>query len=58
MGVTGGNLLFLYGMVTTLQSPNLGRDYLVYVGVPIIKSFLFCWKVDRFVPDKFVIIEV
>jgi small multidrug resistance family-3 protein len=55
-GATGGIVLFLYGVVATLQSANFGRVYAAYGGIFIIMAILWGWKVDGFVPDRYDII--
>jgi len=54
--VTGGMLLFLYGVVPTFQPANFGRVYAAYGGVFIVLSILWGWKIDKVVPDRFDII--
>jgi len=56
LGAIGGVILFLYGLVATLQPANFGRVYAAYGGIFIIMAILWGWKVDGFVPDKFDII--
>jgi small multidrug resistance family-3 protein len=54
--VTGGIILFFYGVIPTLQPANFGRVYAAYGGVFIVLSILWGWKIDRVVPDRFDII--
>lgn len=54
--VAGGIILFLYGVIPTLQPANFGRVYAAYGGVFIALSILWGWKIDRVVPDRFDII--
>jgi small multidrug resistance family-3 protein len=49
----GALVLFLYGVIPTLQPANFGRVYAAYGGVFIILSILWGWRVDRIVPDRF-----
>lgn len=56
VGVTGGIILFLYGVLATLQPANFGRVYAAYGGIFIIMALLWGWQVDRVKPDKFDII--
>ena len=51
--VTGGIILFLYGVIPTLQPANFGRVYAAYGGVFIVLSIMWGWKIDRVVPDRF-----
>jgi small multidrug resistance family-3 protein len=55
-GAIGGIILFLYGVIATLQSANFGRVYAAYGGIFIIMAILWGWKVDGFVPDRYDII--
>lgn len=50
-GVTGGLILFLYGVVPTLQPAHFGRVYAAYGGVFVVLSILWGWRVDRIRPD-------
>jgi len=53
-GIVGGLILFLYGIVPTLQSfPHFGRVYAAYGGVFIVLSILWGWGVDRKPPDVY-----
>jgi small multidrug resistance family-3 protein len=52
----GGIILFLYGVVPTLQPAHFGRVYAAYGGVFVILSILWGWKIDKIVPDRFDII--
>jgi len=58
LGVFGGLVLFLYGIIPTLQPAtfNFGRVYAAYGGVFIFLSLLWGWQVDHKVPDRFEII--
>jgi len=52
-GLVGAVILFLYGMIPTLQPANFGRVYAAYSGIFIILAILWGWQVDRIAPDKF-----
>ncbi|MCD6262159.1 MAG: YnfA family protein [Deltaproteobacteria bacterium] len=52
-GVAGGIILFLYGVVPTLQPSNFGRVYAAYGGVFIVLSIIWGWKIDKVTPDRF-----
>ena len=54
--VTGGIILFLYGVIPTLQPSNFGRVYAAYGGVFIVLSIIWGWKIDKVTPDRFDII--
>jgi small multidrug resistance family-3 protein len=51
LGAVGGVLLFLYGVVPTLQPAHFGRVYAAYGGVFVVLSLLWGWWVDRHRPD-------
>jgi len=55
LGVLGGAVLFLYGVLPTLQPESLtfGRVYAAYGGVFVILSLLWGWSIDRRQPDRF-----
>ena len=55
-GILGSIILFLYGVVATMQSANFGRVYAAYGGIFIVLAILWGWKVDGFVPDRYDII--
>ena len=54
--VVGGCILFLYGVIPTLQPAHFGRVYATYGGVFIILSIFWGWKVDKIAPDRFDVI--
>lgn len=56
LGLTGGIILFIYGIIPTLQPSHFGRTYAAYGGVFIISSILWGMFVDKKKPDKFEII--
>ncbi|HYA90657.1 MAG TPA: YnfA family protein [Thermodesulfobacteriota bacterium] len=49
--ITGVIILFLFGVILTLQPANFGRVYAAYGGVFIALSILWGWKVDKVAPD-------
>jgi small multidrug resistance family-3 protein len=53
LGALGGLLLFLYGVVPTLQPAYFGRVYAAYGGVFVILSVLWGWWIDGRAPDRF-----
>ncbi|MFC3883860.1 YnfA family protein [Bacillus songklensis] len=54
LGLIGGILLFLYGVVATLQVfPSFGRVYAAYGGVFIIMSLFWGWWIDKKTPDSY-----
>ena len=54
--VIGGLVLFLYGVIPTLQPAPFGRVYAAYGGVFIVLSILWGWNIDKIAPDRFDII--
>jgi len=51
--IAGAIILFVYGVIPTLQPANFGRVYAAYGGVFIILSILWGWKIDNISPDRF-----
>jgi small multidrug resistance family-3 protein len=51
VGALGGLLLFLYGVVPTLQPAHFGRVYAAYGGVFVVLSLLWGWWLDGQRPD-------
>ena len=51
--IAGGIVLFLFGVILTLQPANFGRVYAAYGGVFIALSILWGWKIDEIAPDRF-----
>jgi small multidrug resistance family-3 protein len=55
IGLLGGLVLFLYGILPTMQPETFtfGRTYAAYGGVFVVLSLLWGWLVDRKAPDHF-----
>lgn len=53
LGMLGGLILFVYGVIPTLQSANFGRVYAVYGGIFIVLAILWGWLVDKIAPDRY-----
>jgi small multidrug resistance family-3 protein len=55
LGLAGGFVLFLYGVLPTLQPEraSFGRVYATYGGVFIVLSLLWGWWIDGIRPDRF-----
>jgi small multidrug resistance family-3 protein len=51
LGAIGGLILFVYGVIPTLQPSTFGRTYAAYGGFFIVLSLLWGWWVDRQAPD-------
>ena len=56
LGALGGLVLFLYGVIPTLQPAHFGRVYAAYGGVFVVLSILWGWWVDKHAPDRFDVI--
>ena len=56
IGLMGGIVLFLYGIIPTLQPSHFGRIYAAYGGIFIISSIVWGMIVDKKKPDRFEII--
>jgi len=54
--IIGAIILFLYGIIPTLQPAQFGRVYAAYGGVFIVLSILWGWQIDKIAPDKFDVI--
>ena len=54
LGVLGGLVLFVYGILPTLQPQgSFGRIYAAYGGIFVVMSTLWGWGVDGLRPDRF-----
>jgi small multidrug resistance family-3 protein len=56
LGVLGGSILFVYGIIPTLQPAEFGRVYAAYGGIFIVSAIIWGRIVDKKKPDKFEII--
>ena len=56
LGAVGGLILFLYGVIPTLQPSTFGRTYAAYGGFFIVLSLLWGWWIDGQAPDRWDII--
>jgi len=56
LGLAGGFVLFLYGLVPTLQRAHFGRVYAAYGGIFVVMSLFWGWTFDGTIPDTFDII--
>jgi small multidrug resistance family-3 protein len=57
VGLLGGLVLFLYGVIPTLQPHgSFGRIYAAYGGVFVVMSTFWGWGVDGIRPDRFDVI--
>lgn len=46
-------MLFLYGVIPTLQPSHFSRVYAAYGGVFVVLSLASAWAFGRQVPDRF-----
>ena len=53
LGAAGGIVLFLYGIIPTLQLSHFGRIYAAYGGIFIISSIVWGIIADKKKPDRF-----
>jgi len=51
LGALGGLVLFLYGVLPTLQPAHFGRVYAAYGGVFVVMSLVWGWWIDGRRPD-------
>jgi small multidrug resistance family-3 protein len=56
LGLVGGVILFIYGIIPTLQPSNFGRVYAAYGGILVVFSILWGVLIDKKKPDKYEII--
>ena len=52
LALLGGIILFVYGIIPTLQPSHFGRVYAAYGGIFIISSIIWGMVVDRKRPDR------
>lgn len=55
-GLIGGLVLFVYGIIPTLQPAEFGRVYATYGGIFVVSSVLWGYWVDKKKPDRFEVI--
>ena len=55
-GLIGGLVLFIYGIIPTLQPAEFGRVYATYGGIFVVMSIIWGYWVDKKKPDRFEII--
>jgi len=56
IGLSGAIILFLYGIIPTLQPANFGRVYAAYAGIFIAVSIMWGFIIDKKKPDRYEII--
>ena len=55
-GLIGGVILFVYGIIPTLQPSNFGRVYAAYGGIFVVMAIVWGLIIDKKRPDRFEII--
>ncbi len=53
IALVGAGILFLYGIIPTLQPANFGRVYTAYGGIFIAMSIIWGVVVDKKRPDRY-----
>lgn len=53
LGALGGIILFVYGIIPTLQPAEFGRVYAAYGGIFILSALLWGRWVDKKKPDRY-----
>jgi len=56
LGALGGIILFVYGIIPTLQPAEFGRVYAAYGGIFIVSAIIWGRMVDKKKPDRYEII--
>ena len=56
LGLIGGVILFIYGIIPTLQPSNFGRIYAAYGGIFVIMAIIWGLTIDKKSPDRYEII--
>ncbi len=55
-GLVGGIILFIYGIIPTLQPSNFGRTYASYGGIFVVIAIIWGLMIDKKRPDRYEII--
>ena len=53
MGLLGAIVLFVYGVIPTLQPAHFGRVYAAYGGIFIVSSIIWGLVIDKKKPDRY-----
>jgi small multidrug resistance family-3 protein len=56
IGLIGGIILFIYGIIPTLQPSNFGRVYAAYGGIFVVMAIIWGLIIDKKRPDRFEIV--
>ncbi|MGD9532207.1 MAG: YnfA family protein [Candidatus Nitrosocosmicus sp.] len=52
IGLIGGTILFIYGIIPTLQPSNFGRVYAAYGGIFVVMAIIWGLLIDKKRPDR------
>jgi small multidrug resistance family-3 protein len=52
-GFMGALVLFIYGILPTIQPANFGRVQAAYSGIFLLVALFWGWGIDKTPPDKF-----
>jgi len=52
-GLYGGLVLFVYGIIPTLQTSSFGKVYAAYGGIFIVTSIIWGKLIDKKSPDRY-----
>jgi len=55
-GLIGGVILFIYGIIPTLQPSNFGRVYAAYGGIFVVMAIIWGLLIDKKRPDSYEVI--
>jgi len=55
-GLIGGLILFIYGIIPTLQPSNFGRVYAAYGGIFVVMAIIWGLLIDKKRPDRYELI--
>jgi small multidrug resistance family-3 protein len=53
LGLIGAIILFIYGIIPTLQPAHFGRVYAAYGGIFIVSSIIWGVTIDKRRPDRY-----
>ncbi len=56
LAIVGGIILFIYGIIPTLQPSNFGRVYAAYGGIFVVMAIIWGLIIDKKRPDRYEII--
>ena len=56
LGISGGVIIFIYGVILTFQPSHFGRVYAAYGGIFVVSSIIWGGIIDKKTPDKHEII--